>query len=150
MTTEISLLKSHFEKELQVFSVVDLMESWKTWSLIHETKIDVSVSFFFFVHGLSRWIELCFDSFAMNYLVDHNISLSPLITTFWLILYTLVSTFWWIQYISILINNNYRHKDTWTLKSSWKMVLRIMWNQMFVYLDIFNCQQRKQLKVAAE
>lgn len=82
MTTEISLLKSHFEKELQVFSVVDLMESWKTWSLIHETKIDVSVSFFFFVHGLSRWIELCFDSFAMNYLVDHNISLSPLITTF--------------------------------------------------------------------
>lgn len=29
VTTEISLLKSHFEKELQVFSVVDLMENWK-------------------------------------------------------------------------------------------------------------------------
>lgn len=38
VTTEISLLTSHFEKELQVFSVVDLMDTQKLGEYFMEQK----------------------------------------------------------------------------------------------------------------
>lgn len=124
VTTEICLLASHFEKELQVFSMMGtyLMDSQKVAQVMKQEYIANTVISLF---SLNKW-NYIFRLLLFSTCVDHNISVSPLITMFWLILHILVKSFCWIQYITVLIDCNYRHKATWNLKLSWKMLLGIM------------------------